>query len=82
MSEKNPDSIKVSTVYTFAMPKHICVQVRGVEKAVRILADAAEETGTVGASDFTLSLKLNDKPVGKFRGHAVDGWWIEDEGDS
>jgi hypothetical protein len=73
------DQIKVSTVYTFAMPKYVYVQVKGVEKAAKIQADSAEESGGIGSVDFTLTIKSGDKQVGKFRGHAVDGWWIQDE---
>lgn len=76
-----PDQITITDkrVYTFAMPKCVYVQVRGVEKAVRILADEAEETGIPGTGGFVLTVKSGNKQVGKFKADLVDGWWIQDE---
>jgi hypothetical protein len=76
-----PDQITITDkrVYTFAMPKCVYVQVRGVEKALRIQADEAEKKGIPGTSDFMLTIKLADKPVGEFKADLVDGWWIQDE---
>jgi hypothetical protein len=73
------DQIIISTVYTFAMPKYVYVQVKGVEKAAKIEADSAEESGSVGSVAFTLTIKSGDQKVGTFKGNAVDGWWIQDE---
>jgi hypothetical protein len=75
----NPESITVSTVYTFAMTKYVYVQVKGVEKPVKIEADKMEESGLKGTNDHRFSLKLKDVQVGQFTGHAGDGWWIQDE---
>ncbi len=61
------------------MPKYIHLQVRGVEKPVRVEADFVEKSGRIGTSDFALLLKLKDKQVGKFRGGSVEGWWIAEE---
>jgi hypothetical protein len=73
------ESITVSTVYTFAMPKYVYVQVHGVDKAAKIEADEAVESGTKGTNDNILSLKLKGTQVGSFKATAVDGWWIQDE---
>jgi hypothetical protein len=49
------------------------------EKAAKIEADAAEESGTRGSNDATLTLTLKGQQVGRFKGGMVDGWWIQDE---
>ena len=74
--------IKISTVYTFAMPKYVYVQVHGIDKAAKIEADKVEretdqECGVVGGHRLKLSLK--GQPVGDFNGLNVDGWWFQEE---
>jgi len=65
------------------MPKYVNIQVRGVDKAVRIEADKVERSniaGTVaGSSSYALTIKLKDTQVGEFNGNDVAGWWFEDE---
>lgn len=75
----NPESITVSTVYTFAMSKYVYVQIKGVDTAAKIEADEMEESGVKGTNMHLFSLKLKNVQVGQFYGHAVDGWWIQDE---
>jgi hypothetical protein len=72
--------IQVSTVYTFAMQKFVYIQVHGADKPLRIEADRLEEQDeTMAGKPQTLALFRKDKPVGKFNGDAVDGWWIQDD---
>lgn len=71
-------SVLVTTVYTFAMAKTkvVYIQLRTVEKTVIIAADQVEESGTIGYSAYTLTIKRDGAPVGKFDGGTVAGWWI------
>lgn len=75
-----PGWLTISTVYTFAMAKFVHVQVHGNEKAAKIEADNVSESGTKGANDHALSIKLKEQEVDRFKGAVVDGWWISDEG--
>ena len=72
--------ISTQTVYTISMPKYAYVQVNGVDKAAKIEADEIKEESQIGYQGYQLSLSLNGKLVGKFKGTIVDGWWIQDEG--
>ena len=74
--------IKISKVYTLAMPKYVRIQIRGVQESVKVLADKVEETtnqNTPIAGATTITLTLNNTEVGKFNGIMVDGWWFQDE---
>lgn len=75
------NTMTVSTVYTFAMPKFVYVQVTGVEKPAKIEADKVERENVTSATagDYKLTISRDGKPVGEFRGSKVDGWWIQDE---
>lgn len=70
-------STLISKVYTFDMPKFVCVQVHGVENAAKIRADKVTEQGT--GSEAVLILQKGSEKVGQFRAASVQGWWIEDE---
>ena len=76
LSGKN---VSVRTVYNLTMAKFVHIQIRGVEKAIEIQADKAEESGMISGPDYSLLISLKGTPVGKFNGHIVDGWWIADE---
>jgi hypothetical protein len=60
------------------MDKIVCVQVHGVDVAVRIRADKVETSGSIGATSYKLILKKGEATVGEFNGNVVDGWWIVD----
>ena len=60
------------------MEKIVCVQVRGVDVAVRIRADKVETSGAMGAASYKLILKRGETTAGEFNGNVVDGWWIVD----
>jgi hypothetical protein len=80
----NANSVTISTVYTFAMAKVVSIQIRGVEKAVRIEADkvdrqnAKDINGAPILDSYRLLLSKEGTQVGEFNSSIVDGWWYED----
>jgi hypothetical protein len=63
------------------MPKYVYVQIHATEKAAKVEADKAEfvEEQSDSGPERRLILSLNNQKVGEFKGHLVDGWWIQDE---
>lgn len=70
--------MSVSTVYTFAMPYYVFVQIRGTEKPAQIQAEKAEMQGTVGGTDYRLTITSKGETVGQFDGNQVVGWWVQE----
>ena len=70
-------SIVVSTVYNLEMPKFVYVQVHGIEKPAKILADNVTQQGV--GMEALLILQNGKEKVGEFKSPAVQGWWITDE---
>ena len=73
----------ISAMYTLDMSKYVYVQVHSNEKPAKIQADKVEERKRASstAGDFDLVLSSKGEEVGKFRGHVVAGWWIQEEGE-
>lgn len=68
------------------MPKYVYLQIDGVEKAARILADSVvrqqqsqQQTGAAVCYQSKLIVKDGDTEVGEFNGAKVIGWWVQDE---
>lgn len=69
-----------STSYNLGMAKHVYIQIKGVEKAIKLKADKVERqttTGTIVKS--ILSVSLGEQQVGEFSSDSVDGWWVQDD---
>jgi len=74
MSRTN-EEITTNKMYTFGMPKYVYIQLGGVEKPARIEADKAEEQRNAQE----VVVMKGDEIVGKFKGNAVVGWWVQSE---
>jgi len=59
------------------MAKFVYVQVRDVERPIRIFADEVEEQGA--GTDAVLILQYKTEQIGKLKSSFVLGWWIADE---
>ena len=70
-----PLVVTESTVYALSMPKYIYVQVKGVDKPLRLRGDKVEQKGN------RWSLMNGQNQVGEFAMDSVQGWWIQDEQD-
>ena len=68
-------SSNVLVVYTLAMAKYICVQIKDVQAPLKIEADSIEKGSVV------YTLKKGNETVGELAAINVLGWWVEDTGD-
>lgn len=65
----------ISTVYDLGMAKVVNIQVKGVPRAVEIIADKVEASGD------KLKISKGGTPVGEFNVESVEGWWISGKDD-
>ena len=80
MSPNKEEIFTFSESYTWDMPKHVYLQVKGVEKSIKLKADKVERQTTTGSTvRVILSISLQGNPVGEFSVDSVDGWWIQDD---
>ena len=62
-------------MYTLAIAKYICVQLKDVQAPIRVEADTLEK----GSQVFTL--KKGQDTVGELGPNVVMAWWVENTGE-
>jgi hypothetical protein len=74
------EDFAISESILFDMPKYVYLQVKGVEKPIRLKGDKVESEKRTGSSVSTrLIVKLDDNKIGEFEDSSVSGWWVQDD---